>query len=260
MNAPRITLIGGPTALIEVGGLRFLTDPTFDDPGDYKLPHVTLTKTSRPALAREEIGPIDAVLLSHDQHADNLDSSGRDFLQQVPRVFTTAVAAGRLGGHAEGLKPWETITLRKADAYVKITATPARHGPAGIEPFSGDVIGFVVQADDGAGPIYITGDTVWYDGVAEVARRFSPGIVMLFAGSAETRGPFHLTMDTNDAIEVAHAFPDAVIVPVHYEGWRHFKQSGDDLLKAFNALGFGSRLRLLKPGAVTTIEPLHRAA
>jgi L-ascorbate metabolism protein UlaG (beta-lactamase superfamily) len=44
MNAPKITLIGGPTALIEIAGFRLLTDPTFDEPGEYKLPHVTLTR------------------------------------------------------------------------------------------------------------------------------------------------------------------------------------------------------------------------
>jgi L-ascorbate metabolism protein UlaG (beta-lactamase superfamily) len=148
------------------------------------------------------------------------------------------------------------VELRKANgASIKIAATPARHGPAGIEPLAGDVIGFVLE--DGANRIYVTGDTVWYDGVAEVARRFKAGIVLLFAGSAQTRGPFHLTMDTNDAIETAQAFPDATIVPVHTEGWAHFRQSGDDLLKAFNALGFGSRLRLLQPGVGTPIGPVH---
>jgi L-ascorbate metabolism protein UlaG (beta-lactamase superfamily) len=254
MNAPRITLIGGPTALIEVGPFRLLTDPTFDAPGEYKLPHVTLTKTSSPALTRDQIGPVDAVLLSHDQHADNLDNAGREFLAQAPRVFTTGVGAARLGGRAEGLTPWQTVTLRKPDgASLTITAMPARHGPAGIEPFAGEVIGFVLQLSDGSAPIYVTGDTVWYDGVAEVARRFKAGIVLLFAGSAQTRGPFHLTMDTNDAIETAQAFPDAVIVPVHCEGWLHFKQSGEDLLKTFNALGFGVRLRLLEPGVPTVI-------
>jgi hypothetical protein len=60
-------------------------------------------------------------------------------------------------------------------------------------------------------------------------------------------------MDTNDAIETAHAFPDATIVPVHYEGWAHFTQSRDDLEKSFNALGFGSQLKLLEPGVATTI-------
>jgi hypothetical protein len=62
-------------------------------------------------------------------------------------------------------------------------------------------------------------------------------------------------MDSNDAIETAHAFADAVIVPVHCEGWKHFTQSGNDLAMAFKALGLESRLRLLKPGIATTIEP-----
>ena len=68
----------------------------------------------------------------------------------------------------------------------------------------------------GSRPVYISGDTVWFDGVAEVARRFRAGVVLPFAGAAQTRGPFHLTMDTNDTIETARAFPDAVIVPVAY--------------------------------------------
>ena len=181
----RITLIGGPTALVEFGGFRFLTDPTFDEPGDYKLPHVTLTKTSRPTIAAADVGPVDAVLLSHDQHADNLDNSGRDFLRKAPRVLTTTVGAKRLGGNAEGLTPWQSVDLSTDGKSVQVTAAPARHGPAGIEPLAGDVIGFVLTSNDPAVmPLYITGDTVWYNGVAEVARRFKAGIVLLFAGSA----------------------------------------------------------------------------
>lgn len=88
-----------------------------------------------------------------------------------------------------------------------------------------------------------------------MARRFKAGVVLLFAGAAQTRGPFHLTMDTNDAIETAQAFPDATIVPVHTEGWKHFRQSADDLAKTFTTLGFGSRLRLLEPGVATAIKP-----
>src|SRR5438552_756696 len=86
----KLTHIGGPTCLIEVGGFRLLTDPTFDEPGEYASPRVTLKKTRGPALSIAEIGPIDAVLLSHDQHADNLDNAGRDLLQSAARVFTTS--------------------------------------------------------------------------------------------------------------------------------------------------------------------------
>jgi L-ascorbate metabolism protein UlaG (beta-lactamase superfamily) len=255
-----ITLIGGPTALIEIDGFRILTDPTFDAPGAYQLPHVKLEKLSGPALSAEAIGKVDAVLLSHDQHSDNLDNSGRDFLRQANRVLTTIAGAQRLGGHVEGLAPWDSAELTGRDGRsLTITATPARHGPAGIEPMSGDVIGFVLtpQPED-CRPIYVTGDTVWYDGVAEVARRFKAGVVLPFAGAAQTRGPFHLTMDTNDAIETARAFPDAVIVPLHTDGWAHFKQSGGDLKSSFDTLGFGSRLKMLIPGVATRIEPPGR--
>jgi L-ascorbate metabolism protein UlaG (beta-lactamase superfamily) len=256
MTTLSMTLIGGPTVLIEAGGFRLLTDPTFDAPGDYALSYVILTKTAGPALPPEAIGAVDAVLLSHDQHSDNLDRSGRAFLARAARVLTTAAGAARLGAGAEGLQPWDTKHLIGRDGReLAITATPARHGPAGIEPMSGDVVGFVLRFAQALLPaIYITGDTVWFDGVAEVARRFRAGVVVLFAGAAQTRGPFHLTMDTNDAIETAHAFPDAVIVPVHRDGWAHLTQHGAELEQAFSALGLQSHLKMLQPGVATTIE------
>jgi L-ascorbate metabolism protein UlaG (beta-lactamase superfamily) len=255
VRPPRISQIGGPTVLIEIAGLRLLTDPTFDPPGEYRLPHVVLRKVTGPARSAKGVGPVDAVLLSHDQHADNLDHSGREFLTTVARVFTTRAGAARLGGRAVGLAPWEPVSVTAPDGgELEITATPARHGPAGIEPLSGDVIGFVLtmKNDRNMRPIYITGDTVWYDGVAEVARRFDVGLVLLFAGAAQTRGPFHLTMDTNDAIEAAHAFPNATIVPVHIDSWAHLTQSAQDLTRAFEALGLAHRITVIAPGDTWT--------
>ena len=79
---------------------------------------------------------------------------------------------------------------------------------------------------------------MWYEGVAEVARRFQPRLVMLFAGSAKPRGPFHLTMDNNDAIETAHAFAQAKIVAIHNEGWGHFTESQADVIRGVRNTGF----------------------
>jgi hypothetical protein len=45
-----------------------------------------------------------------------------------------------------------------------------------------------------------------------------------------------------------------VIVPVHTDGWAHFRQSAEDLRVTFDALGFGKRLMLLEPGVKTVIE------
>lgn len=254
----RLTAIGGPTLLIEYRGLRMLTDPTFDPAGgDYPLGPVVLRKTTGPALPLDALGPIDAILLTHDQHADNLDRSGREALDRAPRVLTTESGAARLGGSALGLAPWATTYLPvPGDGLVAVTATPARHGPPGCEPVTGDVIGFVLTASDGAtGAVYLSGDTVWYEGVAEVARRFAVTTAVLFLGAARLRevGPAHLTMDAADAVEAARAFGRALIVPTHFEGWAHFSEGRADVVRAFAAAGSEHRLRWLTPGVPETV-------
>ena len=129
-----VRLVGGPTALIEMGGLRFLTDPTFDPPGDHPVGNRVLVKTRGPAVAADDIGPVDAVLLSHDQHPDNLDDAGRRLLDIVPVVLTTDSAAGRLGGTTKVLAPWRHVRLpRPAGGELRVTGVPAQHGPDGTE-------------------------------------------------------------------------------------------------------------------------------
>ena len=77
----RLTHIGGPTALIELDGWRLLTDPTFDPPGrTYAFGWGTRSRKLAGPASRPGVGPIDAVLLSHDHHADNLDDAGRALL------------------------------------------------------------------------------------------------------------------------------------------------------------------------------------
>ena len=250
-----LTLIGGPTVLIEIGGLRLLTDPTFDPPRLYQTAPVHHEKISGPALSVEEIGAVDAVLISHDQHLDNLDYAGRAMLPTVGTTYTTRAAAARLGGNALGLAPFETRTLQgRREERLLVTATPARHGPIGIEPISGDVIGFLLGVNEPGDAVYITGDTVWYDGTAEIARRFSPKVVMLFTGAAEPRGRFRMTMGSNDALEAANAFPRAAIVAVHNEGWIHLRESAAELSASFATLGVASRLTPLERGKPTRFE------
>lgn len=243
--------IGGPTVIIDIFGIRFITDPTFDSAGTtYSLAggKVILEKLQNPITTGP--GHIDYVLLSHDQHPDNLDTSGRALLDKASQVFTTKSGSARLGGSSIGLDPWEkrSIPLENGGS-ITITATPARHGPAGTEKMTGDVIGFLLTiADKEKYEIYITGDTVFYEGVAEVSKKYSPSIVFLFAGAARTRGPFNLTMGTNDAIDTAFAFPGANIIPLHFEGWKHFTENETDLKSAFEAVGIKERLHFLRPG------------
>jgi L-ascorbate metabolism protein UlaG (beta-lactamase superfamily) len=254
-NIITATYLGGPTVILEVGGLRLLTDPTLDPAGAaFPTPEKPMYwKLEGPAI--QDIGHIDVVLLSHDQHGDNLDRAGRELLKRVPKILTTNIAAERLGGTAIGLSPWENIVLPTPEGDVlTITSTPARHGPAGIEPITGDVTGFLLSLS-GNKPIdiYLTGDTVFYEGVREVAQKFRPQYVFIFAGAAKPRGPFNLTMGTNDALDTASAFPESKIIPVHYEGWSHYTENKEVLQQSFATLGIADQILFLPPGVPTAL-------
>lgn len=253
----KITYIGGPTAVLEWSGLRLLTDPGFDPAGsEYKTGPVVLTKTAGPALNPDALGRIDAVLLSHDHHFDNLDHSGRKFVERVAKVFTTPAGAERLGGSAIGLANWQSIDLPAADRALRITGTPARHGPAHGD--RGPVTGFVMTfTDDPNRAVYVSGDTVWYEGVAEVARRFEVRAAVLFMGAARVPAvlPDAITMTAEDGIQAARAFSNAAIIPLHYEGWAHFSESREVIARAFNDAGLGPRVHWLELGT-TSVVPL----
>jgi len=241
-----IKYISGATALFEVAGLRFLTDPAFD-PKDtiYDTGLYVLHKLSNPAISTENLGKIDFVLLSHDHHFDNLDRSGRQFLSTVDKVYTTVAGAERLGDNATGLKNWETIEIPTTDNRIlQITGTPCRHGP--VDGDRGPVTGFVLSFKGGPeGAVYITGDTVWYEGVEEVGKRFDIKTVVLFMGAAVVKnvGSAHLTMTIDEAITAAKFFSKAVIVPLHFEGWEHFTESKSEIEKGFSAAGLSGRLK-----------------
>ena len=230
MTDLRLTHIGGPTVLLEFEGWRILTDPTFDRPGrTYRFGWGTSSrKVSGPAIEIDDIGPVDAVLLTHEHHADNLDEAGRTLLPGAGVVITTLSGARRLGQNARGLETWGTTQLERAGLpAIAVTATPCRHGPPGSHPIVGDVIGFsLTWAGQEHGSLWISGDTVLYGGVREVADRCAVGTALLHLGGVRfpITGPVRYTMTARDGIELVGALRPTTVIPVHYEGWSHFRQ------------------------------------
>ncbi|HEY3006281.1 MAG TPA: MBL fold metallo-hydrolase, partial [Kribbellaceae bacterium] len=212
-----ITHIGGPTALLGIGGLSLLTDPTFDEPGEYPLPNRVMTKYTGPALRPAGLGPVDAVLLSHHQHWDNLDRAGRAYLPSVPVTLSTPDAAAELAG-VTGLAPWSSYEFeRPGGGTLTVTGLPARHGPEGCEPLLGEVTGFLLGGD-GLPTVYVSGDNASIEHVAAIAGRSGPiDVAVLFTGAARAPvlidGPLTLTAEL--AVEAARLLDPAVIVPVH---------------------------------------------
>ncbi len=252
----RLTYLGGPTYLIEIGAFRIVTDPGFDPQGTERVegPGHVLTKVMAPPIPVEKIGKIDLVLLSHAQHLDNLDNEGRRLLGKAKLTITTpASAASNLPGKAKGLKPWEKMEVQNAlGEKLIVTAMPAVHtsNPA-LREAVGEVTGFMLEWDgqqDGA--FYISGDTVWIDEINEIARRFkvSTGILHLGAANVPAVGENYLTMSSADGARATSVLNLKNAYPAHFEGWRHFTQGSWMITREFEKAGVASALKLLRPG------------
>jgi len=259
-----ITHIGGPTALIEVDGWRLLTDPTFDPAGGhYDFGWGTSSdKLTGPAVAVSDLPPVDAVLLTHDHHADNLDDAGRALLPCAGPIITTASGAGRLGGSARGLEPWGTTRLEEAGRpAIEITATPCRHGPRGLGFVFGDVTGFALRWDGQEhGALWISGDTVLYDGVREVAGRVPVDVALVHLGSVQfpVTGPLRYTLTAREGVELCRLIRPRRLMPVHYEGWSHFREGRDAVEREFARApdDIRERVRWLPIGIAQEIDQL----
>jgi len=166
-------------------------------------------------------------------------------------VVTTTSGARRLG-RGRGLTPWATTHLEAPGRPpIEITATPCRHGPPLSRPITGDVIGFALRWDgQDHGALWISGDTVLYDGVREVAQRVEVDLAVLHLGGVRfpVTGPLRYTMTAADAVELCRLVRPRTVVPVHYEGWQHFRQdhaafaAAPDVRVRWLPLGIGTDL------------------
>jgi L-ascorbate metabolism protein UlaG (beta-lactamase superfamily) len=250
-----IEALGGPTALLGIAGLRLLTDPTFDEPGEYPGDVFTLVKTAPPARSADDIGTVDAVLLSHDEHADNLDDAGRRYLATVPLVLSTLGALDRLGGTTTSRPAWEGIDLQGPDGrLVRVTWVPAQHGPEWATAFTGEVTGFVLSGA-GVPTVYVSGDNSSLDVVRDVAERCGPvDVALLFAGAGVVP-PLEavLTLTGEEAAEASVILGSPHVVVIHADGWTHFTEGRTEIEAAFERAGLQNRLNVLAPGAVVTL-------
>lgn len=256
----RLTHVGTATLILEIGSVRVLTDPAFDPSGgSYHFGYGTGSiKLTAPAIQPEEIGKIDAILLSHDHHEDNLDGAGRALLPLAGKVITTSAGAKRLGGdNIVGLKSWQSATVKSGDTEIKIIAAPARHGSLGSYLIVGETTGFILEWNgQKRGALYISGDTVWFNGLGEIARRFKIGVAILHIGAAgfPITGPIRFTFNAREATRVINALDPHTVIPIHYEGWKHFREPKAEAEKYFAAPGIHERVRWLPLGQAVDVQ------
>lgn len=231
------TYIDTACVLLDIDGYRIMTDPTLDKAGQF-YHHgfgAFSKKTASPSIAMEHLPVADCILLSHHQHKDNFDHQGRKYAEQVNTIFSTVAASKKMPG-VKGLKPWDAIHLQTpGGTQITITAVPAQHHPHWLpEFFSGPVIGFVLECRGATEKtIYISGDTVFFRGMAQIAERFPHiDVAILHVGAARFRyltGNGRYTMHGKDMVKAIALLKPKVVIPVHHSGWSHFSEQTNAL-------------------------------
>ncbi|EKG09052.1 hypothetical protein MPH_13962 [Macrophomina phaseolina MS6] len=275
-----ITYITTATAIITIDGVNFITDPVFspagtefdnteglfNKPGILEYmgfaeppppPHEKLL--ADPAMRLQELPPIDCVLLSHEDHLDNLDDEGRKLLD-ARKVFTTIDGAKNLQPRpgVRGLAPWEKTTTVIGGKSFTITGTPCKHYPGG------EVTGFVIETPSFGthssglpNAVYFSGDTVYIDELADIGKKWHIKAAVLNLGAAKVEfpalGTVQITLDGKQAARLFRDIGADLMVPLHFESWEHFTEGKWENMKAFAEEGIENEVRWLTPGVSTKI-------
>jgi L-ascorbate metabolism protein UlaG (beta-lactamase superfamily) len=252
-----LTFIGTATMLIRFGGLTILTDPNFLHKGDkvhlgYGL---TSTRLTDPAIDFDHLPPIDMVLLSH-LHEDHFDRLVQQRLARNIPIITTPRAAGRLKDmgftNTIGLGTWQQLDISKGGTTIAATSMPGRHGPAGVAALLPQVMGTMLDLHDASGRsyrMYISGDTMVYNDIAEIPRRFPDiDLAVLHLGGTRILGIVTVTMNGAEGVRMLSLLAPRHAVPVHYDDYDVFKSPLADFQREVDAAGLKDKVSYLARG------------
>ena len=258
-----VFFVGNATALIRYAGFTILTDPTFVhihekvDIG-YGL---SATRLTNPAIEIGDLPPLDLVVLSHF-HGDHFDQvAERDLDKSLP-IVTTPEAAEQLRRRGftnlYGLETWSSASVAKGDARLRITAAPGRHGPPIVDFALPDVMGSILEfrtatADERL-RLYVTGDTLIFDDLREIPRRYPEiDLALLHLGGTMVLG-IMVTMDAEQGLELLRIVEPKLAIPIHYNDYDVFKSPLSDFQRAVEAAGLADRVRYLSHGETYTLR------
>ncbi|CAE6502331.1 unnamed protein product [Rhizoctonia solani] len=254
-----MTFIGTATSVISIDGINFITDPVFDAVGtSYDLGIITLQSLKAPALGLQDLPNIDAVLLSHEDHPDNLDTAGRTLLHGRT-VVTTPDGASKLkpspGVHA--IHPWETLSLNVGGKDFNITGTPCVHLPGGeTTGFIVHTASFGTNSEGLPNAIYFSGDTIYLEELAQMKNKFHIALAIINLGSVIVplpEGPLQITLDGQSAVKLIQDIGADVVVPMHFDSWGHFTEPSTESAKIFVEAGLKDKVMWLEPGVAKRI-------
>lgn len=262
----KVQFVGNATLLLRYGPLTLLTDPNFLHRGQHAhLGYGLVTKRLKePALTVGQLPDLDAIVLSH-LHGDHWDRVARRKMDRALPVLTTPQAARVLRtfqgfNRATGLRDWEHRSLVKDGHQVRLTAMPGRHALGPLRGLLPRVMGSMLEFGPEGGPVrlrvYVSGDTLLFDGVDEIARRYpDTDMAILHLGGTRLPGGLVVTMDGRQGAEFARRLGPRFALPVHYDDYSVMKSPLSAFLDEMARRGLEERVVHCDRGQIATLTP-----
>lgn len=266
----RVRWLGGPTATLERGHLRVLTDPMLGPraenafvlpkhPSSGALNAPIARYTSPPAL---DVGALSAILISHT-HNDHFDAEARRVLPKGLPVVVAAAGAEtvRAAGFVD-VRPldWgEQLTLQKGEVQLQIVAVPAHHAhDAQLDHDLGRGNGYILTWKDAAGSLraYWTGDAVLADDSRELAARYGAiDLLLPHMGAVGSDGGLGLrTMNADETLTLTARIAPRLVIPIHHTTFGHYREPIVALEQRVAEASEQKRFRFLAEGQTFDVE------
>lgn len=251
----KVTYVGHATLLLELGGVKLLTDPNFDWKLGGLLPRVT-----PPGIALENLPKLDAMLLTH-AHADHLSFTSLDHLPRDIPLYAPPVIARWLRrrgyDHAEDLAPGSSMPV--GDVEVHAAVATHRGNRYGFDRWRSDANMYLL--DSGTESCFFAGDTALtpetprlvHERLAPHGRQLDVALLPIGYAPWWKRTGFrrgHLTHD--DALTLFEQLGGRVFVPYHWGTFHHFTARAHDainrLIERLEEHHLRAAVRILEPG------------
>jgi L-ascorbate metabolism protein UlaG (beta-lactamase superfamily) len=251
----RLRLIRHATLHIRAGRWCLLIDPMLDPAGARPPVEDTANQRRNPLCDLPEppavvAGGLDAAIVTH-LHRDHLDATAIELLPKGMPLFCQPEDAETLRGHSfADVRPVDDEA--ELDG-MRIVRTPGRHGTGAIGEAMAPVSGFVLEAP-GEPVLYVAGDTIWCDEVAEAIDRHRPDVVVVNAGAARFLEGDPIVMTADDVVAVARHAPHVHVVAVHLEAINHCPLTRADLHQRLHDEDLTDRVTVPEDGAVVPLS------
>ncbi|HKP64711.1 MAG TPA: MBL fold metallo-hydrolase [Polyangiales bacterium] len=264
-----IQWIGGPTAFLERGGLRVITDPMLGPrgPNAFVLPkHPSTGQPNAPitrylAPAPYALDGLDAILISHT-HNDHVDARAKELLpKQLPVVVAKAgEPALREAGFQDvrGLDWGDSTTIRAGTTTLRVIAVAAHHAhDPDLDREVGKGNGYVLEWTDARGSyrVYWTGDAVLSDETKDFVSHYGRMDLLLphMGGVGGDGGLGLRTMNAEEALELVKRVDPKRVMPIHHTTFGHYREPIDALQQLVDEAGEAQRFKFLRLGEATPL-------